>query len=160
MNNTRSSNCVSFADVSVRNYDMCIGDSPSVMVGAPLSLDWTYSESFVVSVDQFESARPGPKRTKEEMRMTAYERHQKLMKDFGYSSGEIKQAVRRRVVSRGGKRLSPSPMMKNKGISQSGDKARKASPKRMQFSTVDFDLMYTRKFSSLPVKRSSSPMAA
>merc|ERR1712224_928579 len=33
---------VSFSSVQVREYDLCLGDNPSVGTGAPVSLDWSY----------------------------------------------------------------------------------------------------------------------
>lgn len=96
---------VSFSDVSVRNYDICIGDSPSTLVGVPLSLDWTFTEADRVTVDEFEMMRP-PTRSKEELKIPACDRYRKLIVDFGVPANDIKQVLRRAVILKGGRRRS------------------------------------------------------
>jgi len=45
---------VSFANVQVREYDLCLGDNPSVSTGAPVSLDWSYKHESSCSLDEYE----------------------------------------------------------------------------------------------------------
>lgn len=101
MNQNTSANKVSFTEVSTRTFDLCIGDSPSVMEGVPVALAWTYTESPPVSLDEFESVRSHPRRTKEQMKMSAEARHRKLVEDFGVPISDIQRKLSRSVVPRG-----------------------------------------------------------
>ena len=92
---------VSFTDISVRTFDLCIGVSPAVKLGVPITLDWTFTESPPVNIDEFESFRPQPRRTKEEMKMSAEVRHRKLVEDFGVPPSHIQRVLRRSVAPRG-----------------------------------------------------------
>ena len=119
MTDARSNN-VLFSEVSIRSYDLCIGDSPCVLVGAAISLDWTYRESSPVSVNEFEFFRAPRRRQTDELRMSAQDRHRKLVSDFGFSATEIRQAVTRTVLHRGGKRPSNSKIHISPPVSVSG----------------------------------------
>ena len=97
---------VSFSTVAVRNYDITIGDSPSVSSGIPLSLDWTFVEEAPSSLDEYECNRHlhhhqyRPRRTN--FCLTADQRRQKLIECFGidertiHSYAQRRQAIRRR----------------------------------------------------------------
>merc|ERR1712113_295839 len=45
---------VSFSNVQVREYDLCLGDNPSVSTGAPVSLDWSYKSEASYPLDEYE----------------------------------------------------------------------------------------------------------
>merc|ERR1711907_760364 len=45
---------VSFSNVQVREYDLCLGDNPSVTQGAPVSLDWSYKTEASYQLDEYE----------------------------------------------------------------------------------------------------------
>lgn len=46
---------VRFSTVTVRDYDMCLGDNPSVARGAPISLDWTYRTEQSCGLNEYEN---------------------------------------------------------------------------------------------------------
>jgi len=54
---------VSFGAVDIRDYELVLGDSPSVSEGPPLSIGWRYKQRSSVSVDEHEMTR-GLKRRK------------------------------------------------------------------------------------------------
>ena len=45
---------VKFSSVKIREYPMIPGDNPSVSNGPPLTMDWTASKTFSVTIDRFE----------------------------------------------------------------------------------------------------------
>ena len=102
MNRGARAKMVSFTEISIRTFDLCMGDSPAVSMGVPLSLDWTFTESPPVSINEFESSRPQPRRTKEQMKIPAEIRHRKLVEDFGIPLSQIHRTMRRSVVPRKG----------------------------------------------------------
>lgn len=49
---------VSFSHLQVREYDITLGDNPSVSSGLPISLDWSYNpKERVASIEAFEAVR-------------------------------------------------------------------------------------------------------
>jgi hypothetical protein len=89
---------VSFSQISIRSFDLCIGDSPTVLTGVPISLDWTFTESPPLSVDEFEGVRYHLRRSKQELKMSAQDRRRKLVFDFGIPEETINQRVVHRSV--------------------------------------------------------------
>lgn len=49
---------VRFSTVTIRNYDITLGDNPAVTAGPPIQLDWKYEQlPLPLSIDEFESFR-------------------------------------------------------------------------------------------------------
>ena len=93
---------VSFSTVSVRIYDITIGDSPSVTTGVPLSLDWAFIEEESRSLEDHETSRMGNRR--QCFLLTADQRRYKLTECFGIDINKIdrfgyqRRAIRQRSV--------------------------------------------------------------
>eukprot|EP00536_Pseudo-nitzschia_multiseries_P018547 jgi/Psemu1/56166/gm1.56166_g len=94
---------VQFSSVEMREYDICIGDNPSVARGAPISLDWTYQgREYCYSLEDYERSEHfsgGMNRSSgcefsssDPLKRPPLERLH-LLKDMGYSRGEIKEAM-------------------------------------------------------------------
>jgi hypothetical protein len=112
--NGNNKNNVQFSTVHVREYNLCLGDNPSVTCGAPISLDWYYEkEQSYSSVDEYEfsssssssssstttpsKTATAPKPSSPSSRYTrlkrpSFERLHILM-NSGYSRKEIKDAT-------------------------------------------------------------------
>jgi len=84
----RVASIVSFQSVDVREYDRTLGDNPSCMSGPPISLDWSYSETTAVCINEYEDKRT-PKRI---LRMSKVKRENMLKSKLGYSEEEIETA--------------------------------------------------------------------
>ena len=105
MNNSASKK-VSFSQISIRSFDLCIGDSPAVLTGVPISLDWTFIESPSLSIEEFEGTRSHVRRSKQELKMSAVERRRKLIEGFGFSEKALNQrAVQRAIIPKNPNRL-------------------------------------------------------
>mmetsp|Transcript_26340 Transcript_26340/g.37103 ORF Transcript_26340/g.37103 Transcript_26340/m.37103 type:complete len:289 (+) Transcript_26340:172-1038(+) len=87
----RSSSSVSFKDVQIRDYDLTIGDNPSVSYGPPISLDWEYEERSPLCINEYESSRQ-PRRSLRQMGLNYYERINILSHTYGYSEEDLKLA--------------------------------------------------------------------
>jgi hypothetical protein len=87
---------VSFSTVSIRNYDITVGDSPSVSSGIPLSLDWVFVEETVVSLNEYESNRS----RRCTFLLSAEQRRHKLIEGFGIRIKHISQGAHRRQAIR------------------------------------------------------------
>jgi hypothetical protein len=88
----KSSSKVSFQNVTIREYDLTLGDNPSVSYGPPVSLDWNYSEMKALSLDLYEGNRP-QRRSMRQMNINFYQRKHLLTMN-GYTEEEIEQAKR------------------------------------------------------------------
>jgi hypothetical protein len=84
---------VQFDAVIIRNFEQTVGDNPSVSYGPPITLDWAYSQSDPISLDQFEKNR-GPRRSARQMMLNYYNRRNILAWKFGVTEEELKQAER------------------------------------------------------------------
>lgn len=84
---------VRFDSVTIREYDVMLGDSPACSNGCPLSLDWGYSPIHIEhSIDEYEFCRASRRRCAEEMKMSAYTRYNKLINEWNVPLSSI-QAV-------------------------------------------------------------------
>ena len=83
----------SFSTISVREYDQTVGDSPSCQDGAPITLDWKYSEQKSISLDEFEKARKNQRRGRSDLILGAAERRKVLVMN-GATLIEILRAER------------------------------------------------------------------
>ena len=82
---------VSFSSIEIRSYERTMGDAPTTH-GIPVQLDWKYDpDAEEYSVDDYESYREDvPRRDNVEMHMPARHREYLLMRECGFSRGEIK----------------------------------------------------------------------
>lgn len=87
---------VSFSNLEIRSYNVTLGDA-ACSSGAPITLDWDYDPSTTqhLPIDQYESYRhfEAPRRSKAEMLMPASHRQYLLMREAGFSRGDIQKAI-------------------------------------------------------------------
>lgn len=82
---------VSFNSVDVRSYDRCAGDNPSCRWGVPISLDWSYSKSSSVSIDEFELERSWSRRGQGKLRsVNKIKRRTMLLQEWDIQEEELK----------------------------------------------------------------------
>lgn len=86
---------VSFSSLEIRSYNVTLGDAPT-SYGPPVSLDWDYDPSVTQEhqIDSYEDYRiREPRRNRREMLMPANHRHYLLMREAGFTRGEISLAM-------------------------------------------------------------------
>lgn len=89
-----SSKGIQFDSCIVREYDIAVGDNPSVRNGAPLSLGWKYNNSGSFSVEEYETVRPSKdRRVSGELVMPRHVR-ERMMIEWGHSRADMRDAVR------------------------------------------------------------------
>lgn len=89
---------VSFAEVQVREYPFCLGDNPSVMIGAALTIDWQAQSEAALSLDDYEASRPERRRS-EELRIPSFVREE-MLRTSGYSRLDIQKGVKTVNIAR------------------------------------------------------------
>ena len=82
---------VSFSNVSVREYEIILGDNPSVSSGAPLSLGWKYNpHEKVTSLDKVSSSL---RRSGNELLLSDEQRHSLLSSNSSISLDDINEVL-------------------------------------------------------------------
>lgn len=96
---------VSFGSIAIREYPRCLGDHPDTRNGPPLTIDWLYEDTGMISVEDYETSRP-ERRLKEQMLLPGYLRQSMLletgttMKEICTIRTQIKTAQHQRNLSR------------------------------------------------------------
>lgn len=85
---------VRFSNVDVRDYSLCLGDNPSVSIGAPISLDWNYDAEFSYKIDRYEHERVACRQDSECFKIPSQQRDY-MLKKSGYSREEINKQVKK-----------------------------------------------------------------
>jgi len=94
LNQSSVEKSVSFSTVDVRDYSLCLGDNPAVSRGAAISLDWGYDDERTYEINNYECDRTKHRRSAEALKITSIERIH-LLKDIGYSRGQIKEQTQK-----------------------------------------------------------------
>ena len=87
---------VRFSTVQFQEHPMIVGDNPAVSRGVPISIAWESQEEYVLTVDDYERARP-PRRSIGELKRDSLDRV-RLCKQLGYSRSEIVEANKQIAV--------------------------------------------------------------
>jgi hypothetical protein len=81
----------SFATISVREYEQTIGDSPSCLEGAPVTLGWSFRENRDIPLEEYENARQPFRRRQGDLVLGVNERRNKLVQS-GVSLSDVLKA--------------------------------------------------------------------
>jgi len=92
VNIKRTSSSVSFDSITIREYDLTLGDHPDCSWGPPLSLDWDFDEVHEGCVIQYEEQR-APKRKPRQMVQSSI-RRKAYLKSIGYTDEDIEVATK------------------------------------------------------------------
>lgn len=90
---------IGFANVQIREYARRMGDNPGCRCGVSLTLEWEVQAEVTVTLDAYEETRPA-RRDRSEMCLPA-EVRMEMMRDAGFSRGEILQYVKKANIARG-----------------------------------------------------------
>lgn len=85
---------VSFSTITVREYQMILGDNPASRAGPSISIDWDFSEIPTVQVDAFERLRKNARRSAARHMLRSKGNRERLAQRLGYSKQEISEHVR------------------------------------------------------------------
>ena len=88
---SRQKRAVTFSSITLRTYDIILGDHPNCKFGAPISIGWDYHECNVLPVDIYEKCRGERKKMKKLYLNSG--RRRKLLERAGFSIEEISDAI-------------------------------------------------------------------
>lgn len=95
---------VNFSCIDIREHEIILEFQPFISCGPGIGLGWESIDLPRYSVDDFESGR-GQRRMKTEFHLPPYER-QEILREFGYSRGEIADACKSIDAAKKQRRLS------------------------------------------------------
>jgi hypothetical protein len=79
---------VRFSTIEIRQYEICVGDNPSVRDGVPIAITWTHCNTFSFLVNEYERKRNSDRRPQSKLKMSASVRNKLLIRS-GVPEGEI-----------------------------------------------------------------------
>merc|ERR1712151_813941 len=82
----KSNKSVGFANISIRNYNMTLGDHPNCSYGPPMCLSWDYEDSELTSLDDYEENRP----ERRKLRPMGYNQRKNILTFAGFKEAELK----------------------------------------------------------------------
>ncbi|KAL7497117.1 hypothetical protein ACHAWT_006634 [Skeletonema menzelii] len=88
---TESKRHISFHEVTVREYDMVLGDHPNCSYGPPISLGWHYLEYEPMNVNEYEFHH-SRRRNLRQLCLNYYRRQEILLKD--HTEDELRRATK------------------------------------------------------------------
>eukprot|EP00543_Licmophora_paradoxa_P012963 CAMPEP_0202470090 /NCGR_PEP_ID=MMETSP1360-20130828/80481_1 /ASSEMBLY_ACC=CAM_ASM_000848 /TAXON_ID=515479 /ORGANISM="Licmophora paradoxa, Strain CCMP2313" /LENGTH=176 /DNA_ID=CAMNT_0049095655 /DNA_START=223 /DNA_END=753 /DNA_ORIENTATION=- len=89
---SKQRNGVSFDTVTVRQYEMLLGDHPQVSTGPPVSIGWNYEQQQPESIDDFETRRCLYRKKQLNHMVMNYYKRTAIIERAGFTAIEIKAA--------------------------------------------------------------------
>jgi hypothetical protein len=87
---------VRFGFVTIRNYDITMGDNPSVTGGPPTMLDWSYEQLPSLPIREFETFREAnPRAVDSHCLMVSADDRRAMLKRAGFTDNQIQQNEKR-----------------------------------------------------------------
>mmetsp|Transcript_16495 Transcript_16495/g.23450 ORF Transcript_16495/g.23450 Transcript_16495/m.23450 type:complete len:176 (+) Transcript_16495:70-597(+) len=91
---------VSYGTLKIREYDMAIGDNPSVRRGPPIGLSWKGHDVLECHVDEYEDMRTQSGRRHASELVMPHTYREALLLELGFPRKQIVEATRRVVKTR------------------------------------------------------------
>jgi len=82
---------IQFTTIEVREFNRILGDNPACSRGPPVSLDWDYTDTETLSLDEYETNRI-PRRPTKKLVMSTRTRRTIMSNQLGYTRDEIIEA--------------------------------------------------------------------
>ncbi|KAG7368707.1 hypothetical protein IV203_031450 [Nitzschia inconspicua] len=87
---------VRFSFVTIRNYDITMGDNPSVTAGPPITLGWSYEQLPSLPLREFETFRDAnPRAVDSHCLMISADDRRNMLKRAGFTDNQIQQNEKR-----------------------------------------------------------------
>jgi len=89
----RRRSSVQFGSLTIRSYEVQLGDNPSCSNGAPVSIGWRYNELNPICIEKYEAWMEDKRRSRHEFHLPRSQRESILL-DYGYSRNQMTQATK------------------------------------------------------------------
>jgi len=81
-------NTIRFSTIEVREFNCTLGDNPTCSRDPPISLEWDYAVSELISLDEYEAKRI-PRRSRRELCISKRTRRKIVSSQLGYAKEEV-----------------------------------------------------------------------
>ena len=88
---------ISFTNLEIREYDLTIGDNPSVSYGPPVQLSWQYSQGETRDLEDYESQKMLDRsrgRRSRRVENMSWAKREAMLKRQGFSQDDIQAKVK------------------------------------------------------------------
>ena len=92
-NAQRRRSSVQFGSLTIRSYEVQLGDNPSCSNGAPVSIGWRYNELNPIGIDAYEEWMKDKRRSRSQFHLPRFER-ESILREHGYSRDQMKKATK------------------------------------------------------------------
>lgn len=92
-NAQRRRSSVQFGSLTIRSYEVQLGDNPSCSNGAPVSIGWRYNELNPIGIDTYEEWMKDKRRSRSEFHLPRFQR-ESILSECGYSRDQMKKATK------------------------------------------------------------------
>ena len=89
----RRRSSVQFGSLTIRNYEVQLGDNPSCSNGAPVSIGWRYNELNPICIEKYEAWMKDKRRSRKEFHLPRFHR-ESILRECGYSRSEMTKATK------------------------------------------------------------------
>ena len=87
----RRRSSVQFGSLTIRSYEMQLGDHPSCSNGAPVSIGWRYNELNPICIEKYEEWMKDKRRSRSEFHLPRSHR-ESILREYGYSRSQMTEA--------------------------------------------------------------------
>ena len=89
----RRRSSVQFGSLTIRNYEVQLGDHPSCSNGVPVSIGWRYNELNPICIEKYEAWMKDKRRSRSEFHLPRTHR-ESILKEYGYSRSQMTEATK------------------------------------------------------------------
>lgn len=89
----RRRSSVQFGSLTIRNYEVQLGDNPSCSNGAPVSIGWRYNELNPICIEKYEAWMKDKRRSRGEFHLPRSHR-ESILREYGYSRSQMTEATK------------------------------------------------------------------
>ena len=89
----RRRSSVQFGSLTIRNYEVQLGDNPSCSNGAPVSIGWRYNELNPICIEKYEEWMKDKRRSRSEFHLPRSHR-ESILREYGYSRSQMTEATK------------------------------------------------------------------
>lgn len=88
-----SERSIKFKALTMREYEIVLGNHPNCSDGPALSIGWSYNTRGPIDINRYEKSMEGMRRTRAQMLIPRKHREY-LLQDFGFSSTDINESIK------------------------------------------------------------------
>ena len=89
----RRRSSVQFGSLTIRSYEIQLGDHPSCSNGAPVSIGWRYNELNPICIEKYEEWMKDKRRSRSEFHLPRSHR-ESILREYGYSRSQMTEAAK------------------------------------------------------------------